>query len=714
MCFLTGIVLLVAVCVVTYRALNSFADTTSRVARTHQVQAEVGHLQRALVEAIAARRVYLTSLEEQKLEALRNKVESAQEHLGALRRLTADDPKQRENIAELEQLLVVPLARATELPGSPAGAPPSPGVSSPPRQQATNEDLLRLLGRINAGEQAQLQGRQAEVKRNFDLALAVVPAGTFGSVLLLSIALFLLNREASNRKRAQAELLDSEGRYRLLFESSPLPMWVFDLKTLRFVAVNAATRSFYGYTRDEFLSMSIVDIRPPDELEPLREVIALPPTTSGFKSSRNWKHRKKDGTIVLMEVTTYDLVFDGQQARLVLANDVSARVQAEQKLAGERSLLRTVINLLPDFVYVKDHDSRLVTANAAYANFLGAQSPEELSGQTDEDFYAAEVAASYRRDDLRVLEGSPIFDREESVTSPGNQPRFLLTTKVPLCDPSGNIVALVGTGRDISAAKAAETAIRQLNAELELRVQQRTEQLENAIKELESFSYSVSHDLRAPLRHVQGYVAMLQRATEGQLSEKAQRHLKTISAASIEMGQLIDDLLEFSRMGRIDMSEGRVALDNLLQDTLRSLEISTQGRNITWKISPLPDVVGDASMLRQVLANLVANAIKYSRQRDPAEIEIGCAGEEDGRAIVFIRDNGAGFDMQYVHKLFGVFQRLHRSDEFEGTGIGLATVRRVMARHGGRVWAEGALDCGATFYFTLQRTAAAPLNTLNR
>ena len=713
-CFLTGIILLVAVCVVTYRALISFADTAARVARTHQVQAEVGHLQRSLVEAIGARRAYITSLEEQKLETLRHTVVRAQGHLGTLRRLTDDDPKQHENIAELERVLVGPLARATELPGTPPAAPPPSSAPTTVRQSSANEVLLNLLGRINAGEQAHLQGRQREANRNLDLALAVVPAGTFGSVLLLSIALFLLNREAANRKQAQAELLDSESRYRLLFEKSPLPKWVFDLETLRFVAVNAATRSFYGYTREEFLSMSIVDIRPPEELEPLREVIALPPTSSGFKSSRNWRHRKKDGTIVLMEVTTHDLLFDGRPARLVLANDVTARVQAEEKLAAERSLLRTVINLLPDFVYVKDRDSRLVTANAAYANFLGAESPEELSGRTDEDFYPAEAAAGYRRDELRVLEGSSIFNQEESVTSLGNQPRFLLTTKVPLRDPSGNIVALVGTGRDISAAKAAETAIRQLNAELELRVQQRTEQLENAIKELESFSYSVSHDLRAPLRHVQGYVAMLQRATEGQLSEKAQRHLKTITAASIEMGQLIDDLLEFSRMGRVDMSEGRVALDNLLQDTLRGLELPMQNRNITWKISPLPDVVGDASMLRQVLANLIANAIKYSRQRDPAEIEIGCAGEEDARAIVFVRDNGAGFDMQYVHKLFGVFQRLHRSDEFEGTGIGLATVRRVVARHGGRVWAEGAIDRGATFYFTLRRTAAEPVNALIR
>ena len=175
----------------------------------------------------------------------------------------------------------------------------------------------------------------------------------------------------------------------------------------------------------------------------------------------------------------------------------------------------------------------------------------------------------------------------------------------------------------------------------------------------------------------------------------------TITDATLEMGQLIDDLLAFSRMARVHMSEGAVSLEALVQDTLVGLEPATRGRRIRWQSGSLPTVIGDPSMLKQVYVNLLHNAIKYTRQRDPAEIEIGCAGEDDGQHVLFVRDNGAGFDMQYAHKLFGVFQRLHRSDEFEGTGIGLATVRRIVTRHGGRTWAEGAVDKGATVYFTL-------------
>ena len=200
---------------------------------------------------------------------------------------------------------------------------------------------------------------------------------------------------------------------------------------------------------------------------------------------------------------------------------------------------------------------------------------------------------------------------------------------------------------------------------------------------------------------------MLQRATDGQLSDKAQRYARTIMDASVEMGQLIDDLLAFSRTGRTEMIESRVDLGALVQDTIRSVDMATTGRKIVWQTAPLPPVVGDPAMLKQVLANLVGNAVKYSRMRDPAHIAVGCAGEEDGRVILFVRDNGAGFDMQYVHKLFGVFQRLHGAEEFEGTGIGLATVRRIVARQGGRVWAEGAVNQGATFYFTLKRSPSA-------
>jgi two-component system, sensor histidine kinase and response regulator len=226
--------------------------------------------------------------------------------------------------------------------------------------------------------------------------------------------------------------------------------------------------------------------------------------------------------------------------------------------------------------------------------------------------------------------------------------------------------------------------------------------LEEANRELESFSHSVSHDLRAPLRHINGYVKMLVEDMGNALSPDARKYLTVIAEASRQMGDLIDDLLQFSRMSRADMSETVVALDNIVREAIHDLEMATRDRNIAWKIATLPPILGDPAMLKQVFANLLANAVKYTRPRNPAQIEIGYAGEEDGRIVLFVRDNGVGFDMTYVDKLFGVFQRLHRADEFEGTGIGLANVRRIIVRHGGRVWAEGEPDRGATFFLTLK------------
>jgi light-regulated signal transduction histidine kinase (bacteriophytochrome) len=209
------------------------------------------------------------------------------------------------------------------------------------------------------------------------------------------------------------------------------------------------------------------------------------------------------------------------------------------------------------------------------------------------------------------------------------------------------------------------------------------------------------------LRHVHGYVELLTQETQGQLSEKSLRFLKVISNSAREMGVLIDDLLAFSRIGRTEMREEIVDLNPLVENVRARLETAANGRVIKWKIPSLPKVRGDAAMIRQVFANLLDNAVKYSRRREVAEIEIGCAADENGRLKFFVRDNGAGFDMQYASKLFGVFQRLHRIEEFEGTGIGLANVRRIVSRHGGRTWAEGRLGVGATFYFTL---AAAGVN----
>jgi signal transduction histidine kinase len=231
----------------------------------------------------------------------------------------------------------------------------------------------------------------------------------------------------------------------------------------------------------------------------------------------------------------------------------------------------------------------------------------------------------------------------------------------------------------------------------------RAAELEGANQELEAFSYSVSHDLRAPLRHVAGFADMLQRHAAAQLDPKSQRYVETIIDSAKRMGMLIDDLLVFSRMGRVEMRQELFDFNKMVDDVIDELRPEIGARRVLWRKQKLPSLKADKAMLRQVVVNLLSNAVKYTGPRDPAEIEIA-AREEKREIIISVKDNGVGFDPEYAHKLFGVFQRLHQASEFEGTGIGLANVRRIISRHGGRVWAEGSIDKGATFYFSLPKS----------
>jgi signal transduction histidine kinase len=252
--------------------------------------------------------------------------------------------------------------------------------------------------------------------------------------------------------------------------------------------------------------------------------------------------------------------------------------------------------------------------------------------------------------------------------------------------------------RTRQAALLEHTAIeiRTLNQDLEAR----SRELEASNKELEAFAYSVSHDLRAPLRHMVGYAELLQKHESSIIDDTGREYMLSILDSAKRMGNLIDDLLAFSRIGRAETQKTTVNLEQLLQDALSDIRQDTEGRNIVWRIGALPAVYGDRSMLRLALVNLLSNAVKFTRTRPQAEIEIGATDGTGDEVVVFIRDNGVGFNMKYVHKLFGVFQRLHRQEAFEGTGIGLATVQRIINRHGGRVWAEGLKDQGAVFYFS--------------
>jgi len=397
--------------------------------------------------------------------------------------------------------------------------------------------------------------------------------------------------------------------------------------------------------------------------------------------------------------------YDREQRRLKnlnadLERNMAERLEAEQSLRQNRELLNAVIEGTSDAVYAKDTEGRYMLFNSAAARITGKSAGQAL-GKDDSFLFPAEESYLIMERDREIISTGEKRTHEFELTGGSGEKVVVQATKGPLRDANGSIAGVVGISRDITASRQVEDEIRKLNSELDQRVAERTARLQAAIQEQESFSYSVSHDLRAPLRHINSYSAILEEECADCLTPEARGYLERIRISSRSMGKLIDDLLELSRVGRTTLEKTAVDLSELAQAIAFRLRESAPRRRVEFRIAPGLTAQGDRILLQQALENLLDNAWKYSGGRESACIEVGRV-EMEGQEVYFVRDNGVGFDMAYQDKLFGAFQRLHGA-EFEGTGIGLATVKLIVKRHGGRVWAEGAVDAGATVYFTLGR-----------
>jgi PAS domain S-box-containing protein len=382
---------------------------------------------------------------------------------------------------------------------------------------------------------------------------------------------------------------------------------------------------------------------------------------------------------------------DLRQARDTLETEVAERTQ-------QASLL----NLTHDTIFVRDMTGVVQYWNRGAQELYGWTAEEAIGKRSHE---LLRTVYPYPVEQIRAeLLASGRWEGELEKARADGTPVVVASRWSLQRDGNGQPLVVLETNNDITENKRREQEIRTLNEELG----KRSTELEGTNKELEAFAYSISHDLRAPLRHMFGFAELLQKSAASSLNEKSRRYLTMILDSAKRMGTLIDDLLGFSRISRAEAHKALVSLEQLVQEALGEVRQETEGRNIAWTVGPLPAWHCDRSMLRLVFVNLIANAVKFTGTRAQAEIEIGCLepSKEQGtdQVVVFVRDNGVGFDMKYVNKLFGVFQRLHSTEAFEGTGIGLATVQRIVHRHGGRVWAEGQVDRGATFYFSISKS----------
>lgn len=383
---------------------------------------------------------------------------------------------------------------------------------------------------------------------------------------------------------------------------------------------------------------------------------------------------------------------------LVVTTEVTERKQAENALRESRELLDSIISGTPDPIYVKDTNGKYLLVNQAAQEIMGKKANAVL-GKDDAEIFPHQEVPAILRGHRAVLESGKVDLFEDAM----GRKRVFLSTKGPLHDAQGNLTGIFGIARDVTEQKQAAEEFCRLNEELDRRVAERTAQLEAAIKEQESFSYSVSHDLRSPLRHINSYAAILAEEHGAGLDDDGRELLERICKASSKMGKLIDDLLELARTSRIPLTEEPIDLSRMATICSLMLKQTEKDRRVDFIIADGMQILGDKTLMRLVLENLLNNAWKYTLQEKVALIEVGME-IMNGQEVYFVSDNGAGFDMQYKDKLFGAFQRLHGA-EYEGNGIGLATVKRAIERHGGTIWAEGEVGSGATFYFTLGKEA---------
>ncbi len=499
-----------------------------------------------------------------------------------------------------------------------------------------------------------------------------------------------IRSDITKRKKMEESLASSEMRFRSLIENSAEGIALTDEYANSIYRSPAAEKMMGNVTRENTITLAH-----PEDVENLKRKRAESLAKPGVPISFECRFKNESGHYIWLEgVMTNLLHIEAVNAMVTNFRDITLRKEAEQKLIKSEKIYKTIASSIPGSVIcLMDREYRYLLVEGDMLEKLG-YSKEGLLGKKAEDILTAERFAAVKKDLNRAFDG-------ETVTTESSRSGYdIISRFIPLKDENDHVYTIMTVAIDVTELKKAQRDIAELNRGLEQKIIQRTAELKTSNEELEAFSYSVSHDLRAPLRAIIGFTAILEEDYSSKLDDEAKRITSIIKNNTMKMGHLIDDLLAFSRLGRQDVVKTSLATDDLVKDVINTFSDQTKHLNIEWVIRCLPEVKADANTLRQVWVNLISNAIKYSGTKERPRIEIGSVKQQH-QVLFFVKDNGVGFDAKYKDKLFRVFQRLHPANEFEGTGVGLAIVEKIISKHAGKVWAEAAIDKGATFWFSL-------------
>jgi PAS domain S-box-containing protein len=698
--FATAVAIMLTAAGVSWNYTNQLEKAAAWVSHTQEVLKEVEEVRGGMADLESSQRGYIITGDEHLLEQ-RNEIKNAvREDLDALRHLTADRSDQHLYLDGLEPLIIsrINFGEQTILVRRQQGFPAAQQMLAAGTGIRLTKNINQLFLTMRDEQYGLLLTQQKQVNAISTATFLLLPLGVFLSLSILSLAVFFLNTGVDEQKQAEEKLKAS------LREVTDLKQALDEHAIVaitdprgKITYVNDKFCAISQYSREELLGQDhrIINsgYHPKEFIRDLWTTI-----TNGKVWHGEIKNRAKDESFYWVDTTIVPFLNERGQPRQYVA--IRADI-TERKLAEEASAhLAAIVNSSNDAIIGKDLNSIVTSWNIGAEKLFG-YSANEIIGQPITRLIPADRLQEEAQIIDRVKNGETVehFDTMR-MTKDARQIDIAVTVS-PIKDKTGKIVGASKVARDITERKRAEQEIHELNVRLEQRVAERTAELEMTNKELEAFSYSVSHDLRAPLRAVDGFSQAVLEDYGGQLPEEGRHYLQTIREGAQRMGVLIDDLLTFSRLSRAPLKKQEVNIDKLVRHVLEDLNAQREGRRVEIRIGDLPACRGDPALLNQVWVNLLSNALKYTRHRETAVIEIGCELDQ-GENVYFVRDNGAGFDMRYAHKLFGVFQRLHRADEFEGTGVGLAIVQRVIHRHGGHIRGDAALDRGATFYFTLK------------